>query len=186
MSDFRHRRREEQGISLALFAPNSSGYPTPHATHARSDNTVKLAPAVFARPQLRVWTVGLWVLHGCAPPPDPSKTLEQVASYLATATLAGDAWIAHRTPNPFTRNTLRKARMSIADQQTVLFSEAVPAVDTTALRQSLQRSKNTLASMEQLVDVANQPLFTAQLAVLKIDAQRVKDMSDALQQRQQP
>ena len=76
--------------------------------------------------------------------------------------------------------------MSIADQQTVLFSAAVPAVDTTALRQSLQRSKNTLASMEQLVDVANQPLFTAQLAVLKIDAQRVKDMSDALQQRQQP
>ena len=104
----------------------------------------------------------------------------QVSSYLATAALAGDAWVAHRTPNPFTRNTLREARMSIADQQAVLFSEAVPAVDTAALRASLQRSKNTLATMERLVDVANQPLFTAELAVLKLDAQRVKDMSDAL------
>jgi len=126
--------------------------------------------------------VGVCVLQGCGPPPDPSKTLEQVASYLATATLAGDAWIAHRTPNPFTRNTLREARMNIADQQLILFSEAVPAVDTTALRESLERSKNTLATMEQLVDVANQPLFTAELAVLKVDAQRVKDLSDALKQ----
>src|SRR5215210_4566947 len=67
---------------------------------------------------------------GCGRPPDPAKTLEQVASYLGTATLAGDAWIAHRTPNPFTRNTLRKARMNIAEQQVVLFGEAVPAVDT--------------------------------------------------------
>jgi hypothetical protein len=123
------------------------------------------------------------VLHACGKPPDASKSLEQVSSYLATATLAGDAWIAHRTPNPFTRNTLREVRMKVADQQTVLFSEAVPAVDTTALRESLQRSKNTLATMERLVDDANQPLFSAELNVLKVDAQRVKDMSDALKQQ---
>ena len=72
--------------------------------------------------------------------------------------------------------------MHIADQQAVLFSEAVPAVDTTALRESLERSKNTLATMERIVDVANQPRFTTQLELLKADAERVKDMSDSLKQ----
>ena len=120
----------------------------------------------------------------CGRPPEPSETLEQVSSYLATATLAGDAWILHRTPNPFTRNTLRDARMNIAQQQAVLFSEAVPAVDTTVLRESLQRAKTTLATMERLANDANQSVFTTQLALLKADAKRVKDMSDSLKQSQ--
>jgi hypothetical protein len=119
---------------------------------------------------------------GCSRPPEPPETLEQISSYLATAKLAGDAWIGHRTPNPFTRNTLRDTRMNIAEQQAVLFEDTVPAVDTAVLRESLRRAKNTLATMEQLVDVANQPRFTSELALLKADADRVKNMSDSLNQ----
>ena len=130
----------------------------------------------------RVVMLAVLLSLACSRPPEPPETLEQISSILATATLAGDAWIAHRTPNPFTRNALRDARMNVAQQQAVLFSDAVPAVDTAVLRESLQRSKNTLATMEQLVDVGNQPRFSTALALLKADAERVKDMSDSLKQ----
>lgn len=89
---------------------------------------------------------------GCSKEPDPAKTLQSVASWLATGALAAQEWVVHSTPNPFTRNTLRTARLAIADQQKILFTEAVPSVDTAELHTSLESAKNTMATLEQLID----------------------------------
>jgi hypothetical protein len=126
----------------------------------------------------------LLVLSGCSKPPDPSDTLESVSSWLATASLAGEQWVVHSTPNPFTRNTIRTARHTVADQQKILFGEAVPAVDTADLHATLDRAKNTMATLEQLIDRGDARLFAARLVDLKRDADHVKQMSDSLKQSQ--
>lgn len=126
----------------------------------------------------------LLIVSACGKEPDPADTLKSVASWLATGTLAAQEWVIHSTPNPFTRNTLRSARLAIADQQEILFTRAVPPVDTASLRASLERAKNTMATMERLIDRGDAGLFAAQLATLKHEADRVKQMSDSLEQSQ--
>jgi len=133
------------------------------------------------RSSIRIgWAAILLSAPACSKPPDPAETLKSVSSWLATASMAGDAWVVHSTPNPFTRNTLRRARLSVSDEQKILFTEAVPPVDTAALRASLDRAKNTLATMETLIDSKEVLQFPAALALLKSDAQRVKQMSDSI------
>lgn len=122
----------------------------------------------------------LLLASACSRKPDPAETLKSVSSWLATASMAGDAWVVHSTPNPFTRNTLRRARLTVADEQEILFTKAVPPVDTASLRVSLDRAKNTLARMEQLIDAKDAMQFPPALALLKADAERVKKMSDSI------
>ncbi|HUQ21064.1 MAG TPA: hypothetical protein VM099_15700 [Gemmatimonadaceae bacterium] len=124
---------------------------------------------------------GALVITSCGKKPDPADTLSSLASELATASMAGEAWVLHRTPNPFTRNTLRDARMNIAEQQNVLFSEAVPPVDTASLRTTLDHAKDMLATMEKLIAQQDVKSFPAALAFFEQDAKRVKDMSDSLE-----
>lgn len=121
---------------------------------------------------------------GCGKKPDPADTLSSAASDLATASLAAEAWVFHRTTNAFARNTLRDSRMSIADEQKILFTEAVPRVDTTTLRLTLDHAKNVLATMEQLIARQNVRAFPSALALLERDAKRVKEMSDSLEASQ--
>ena len=123
-------------------------------------------------------------LGACRKNPDPADTLSSVASDLATASLAGEAWALHRTPNPFTRNTLRESRMSVADEQKILFTEAVPPVDTAALHVTLDHAKNVIATMEQLIARQNMESFPAALALLEHDSKRVKEVSDSLEASQ--
>jgi hypothetical protein len=120
---------------------------------------------------------------GCAKKPDPADTLSSVASELATASLAAHDWVLHRTPNPFTRNTLRDARMSVGDEQNILFTEAVPPVDTASLRASLDHAKDMLATMETLIARQDVRSFPAALVFFDQDAKKVKDMSDSLESK---
>lgn len=139
---------------------------------------LRSAPRLHRR-QLLSFTAAALVqlLTGCKKP-DPAETLSSVASELATASLTANAWFKHRTPNPFTRSTLHDSRMSIADQEKTLFTEAVPPVDTASLRQSLDHAKNVIATLEQLIHQQNVIAFPAVLALLESDAKKVKDMSD--------
>ncbi len=130
------------------------------------------------------WSGLLIMCTACGSQPDPAKTLDSISSELATAALAGNAWAVHSTPTAFTRNTLLKARHAIADEQTLLFTQAVPSVDTAALRTSLESAKNTIATMERLLNRGDAEAFSARLATLKADANRVKKMSDSLDQSQ--
>jgi hypothetical protein len=120
---------------------------------------------------------------GCWKKPDPADTLSSVSSELATASFAAHDWVNHRTPNPFTRNTLRDARMSIGDQQNILFTEAIPPVDTSALRALLDHAKDMLATMETLIAKQDVRSFPAALVFFDQDAKKVKDMSDSLENR---
>ncbi|MFN2603118.1 MAG: hypothetical protein ABR582_10230 [Gemmatimonadaceae bacterium] len=112
--------------------------------------------------------------------PDPADTLSSVSSELATATIAAEAWVLHRTPNAFTRNELHDARMSVAQQQKTLFTEAVPPVDTTKLRLTLDHAKNVIATLEGLIAKQDAKSFPSVLTLLEQDAKDVKDMSDSL------
>jgi hypothetical protein len=74
--------------------------------------------------------------------------------------------------------------MSIADQQKILFTEAVPPVDTATLHSTLDHSKNVLATLEKLIARQEFQLFPPLLALLQNDADAVKQMSDSLEKRQ--
>jgi hypothetical protein len=123
-------------------------------------------------------------LAGCGKKPDPANTLSSVASELATASMAGEAWVLHRTPNSFTANTLRDARMSVAEQQNLLFTEAVPPVDTATLRTTLDHAKDMLATMEALIGRQDVKSFPDALTFFEQDAKKVKDMSDSVEKSQ--
>ena len=125
------------------------------------------------------------IVTSCAKKPDPADTLSSVASEMATASLAGRVWVKHRTPNSFTGNTLRDSRMSIAQQQNILFTEAVPPVDTAQLRASLDHAKDMLATMEKMIARQDIKSFPSALAFFEQDAKKVQDMSDSLEKKQQ-
>ncbi len=124
------------------------------------------------------------IATSCGKKPDPADTLSSVSSEMATASLAGRVWLKHRTPNSFTGNTLSESRMNIAEQQNILFTEAVPPVDTAQLRSSLDHAKDMLATMEKLIARQDVKSFPAALAFFEEDAKKVQDMSDSLEKKQ--
>ena len=138
----------------------------------------------LTRRSLEALTGALLVVTSCEKKPNPADTLSSVASELATASIAGEAWVLHRTSNSFTSNTLRDARMSIADQQNVLFTDAVPPVDTALLRTTLDHAKDMLATMEKLIAQQDARSFRTALTFFEQDANKVKDMSDSLEKRE--
>lgn len=138
----------------------------------------------MTRRNLGALSGALLVITSCGKKPDAADTLSSVASELATASIAGEAWVLHRTPNSFTSNTLRDSRMSIAEQQNVLFTEAVPSVDTASLRTTLDHAKDMLATMEKLIAQQDAKSFRGALTFFEQDANKVKDMSDSLEKSQ--
>lgn len=138
----------------------------------------------MTRRSLGAFIGAFFTITSCGKKPDPADTLSSVASELATASIAGEAWVLHRTPNSFTSNTLRDSRMSIAEQQNVLFTEAVPPVDTASLRTTLDHAKDMIATMEKLIAQQDARSFRTALTFFEQDANKVKDMSDSLEKSQ--
>ena len=73
--------------------------------------------------------------------------------------------------------------MSVGEQQKILFTEAAPPVDTSALRVSLNHAKDMLATMETLIARQDVRSFPAALVFFDEDAKRVKDMSDSVEKK---
>jgi hypothetical protein len=131
----------------------------------------------------RLLALPLLFLLACKPP-TPAEQLDSVLSWLATAGMAGDAWLRHTTPDRYTRETLELSHQTLAQIGDDLLKAPVPGIDSASLDSVLTRSRGRVADMARLVEAKNSPAFATELDSLRADEKIVKQLSDSVQSRQ--
>ena len=116
--------------------------------------------------------------------PTPAEQLASVLSWIATAGMAGDAWLRHTTPDRYTRETLELAHQTLVQLGNELLKSPVPGIDSASLDTVLTRSEERLAQMQRLVEAKNSPAFLQQLDSLRTDEKLVKQISDNAESKQ--
>ena len=116
--------------------------------------------------------------------PTPAEQLDSVLSWLATAGMAGEAWLRHTTPDKYTRETLQLSHDTLLQLGDQLLESPVPEVDTAVLDSVLTRSRGRVAQMARFVDARNSPAFSRELDSLRADEKIVKQFADSLERRQ--
>ena len=117
-------------------------------------------------------------------PPTPAQQMDSVVSWLATAGMAGDAWLRHTTPDKYTRQTLELSHDTLLQISDDLLKSPLPRIDTASLDSVLTRSRGRIARMAQFVEARNSPAFLSQLDSLRVDQRIVKQFSDTVHSRQ--
>ncbi len=117
-------------------------------------------------------------------PPTPAERMDSVISWLATAGMAGDAWLRHTTPDKYTRQTLELSHETLLQISDDLLKSPPPGVDTASLDSVLTRSRGRIAQMARLVEAKNSPAFLSQLDSLRDDQKIVKRFSDSAESKQ--
>jgi hypothetical protein len=131
----------------------------------------------------RLLVTALFFLLACKPP-TPAEQLDAALSWVATARMAGDAWLRHTTPDKYTRETLQLSQQTLLELSTQLLKSPVPGVDSTALDSVFKRSRGHIAQMAALVEGKNSPGFRQQLDSLVADETRVKQFADSAESKQ--
>jgi hypothetical protein len=116
--------------------------------------------------------------------PTPAEQLDSVLSWLATAGMAGEAWLRHTTPDKYTRETLELSHDNLLQLGDELLKSPVPAVDTAVLDSVLTRSRGRVAQMARFVESRNSPAFSRELDSLRADEKIVKQFADSLEHQQ--
>ncbi len=117
-------------------------------------------------------------------PPTPAEQMDSVISWLATAGMAGDAWLRHTTPDKYTRQTLELSHDTLLQISDDLLKSRPPGTDTASLDSVLTRSRGRIAQMARLVEAKNSPAFLSQLDSLRVDEKLVKQFSDSIKSKQ--
>jgi hypothetical protein len=117
-------------------------------------------------------------------PPTPAEQMDSVISWLATAGMAGDAWLRHTTPDKYTRQTLELSHDTLLQISDDLLKSPPPGTDTASLDSVLTRSRGRIAQMARLVEAKNSPAFLSQLDSLRVDEKLVKQLSDSIESKQ--
>src|SRR3954469_21744794 len=116
----------------------------------------------------RLLAIPLLVLLACKQP-TPAEQLESILSWLATAGMAGDAWLRHTTPDRYTRETLELSQQTLSQIGDDLLKAPIPGIDTPSLDSVLTRSRSRISQMARLVEAKNSPAFATELDSLKAD-----------------
>jgi hypothetical protein len=117
-------------------------------------------------------------------PPTPAEQMDSVISWLATAGMAGDAWLRHTTPDKYTRQTLELSHDTLLQISDDLLKSPPPGVDTASLDSVLTRSRGRIAQMARFVEAKNSPAFLSQLDSLRDDQKIAKRFSDSIKSKQ--
>ena len=116
--------------------------------------------------------------------PTPGERLDSVLSWLATAGMAGEAWLRHTTPDNYTRETLELSHETLRQLADQLLQSPVPAVDTARLDSVLTRSRGRVAQMARFVEARNSPALSRELESLRADERIVRQFAASLEHRQ--
>jgi hypothetical protein len=117
-------------------------------------------------------------------PPSPAEQMDSVISWVATAGMAGDAWLRHTTPDKYTRETLELSHDTLLQISDELLKSPPSGIDTASLDSLLTRSRSRIAQMARLVEAKNSPALLSQLDSLRADARIVKQFSDTIHSKQ--
>src|SRR4051794_19368006 len=131
----------------------------------------------------RLVVASLLLLTACKPP-NPAEQFDSVLSWIATAGMAGDAWLRHSTPDRYTRQTLELSHQTLLQLGDEILKTPVPGVDSASLDSLLTRSRGRVAEMARLVEQKDSPAFKGQLDSLRADERLVKQLSDRLSSQQ--
>jgi hypothetical protein len=126
----------------------------------------------------RPFVVAIALLGACKSP-TPAEQMDSIQSWLATAGMAGEAWLRHTTPDKYTRQTLELSNAALVELSTDLSAPLPPAVDS-AIIEALARSRGHIDQMVRLLEAKNSPDFRRQLDSLRADEKIVKQISDDL------
>jgi hypothetical protein len=119
-------------------------------------------------------------LLGACKPPTPAEQMDSIQSWLATAGMAGDAWLRHTTPDKYSRQTLKLSSETVHQISNDLLASLPPAMDSAAVDSVLSRSRGRLDQLARLIDAKNSPDFRQQLDSLRSDEKIVKALSDSM------
>jgi hypothetical protein len=116
--------------------------------------------------------------------PTPAEQMDSAVSWLATAGMAGDAWLRHTTPDKYTRQTLELSHDTLLQISDKLLNSPLSGIDTASLDSVLTRSRGRIAQMARLVEAKNSPAFLSQLDSLRADQRIVSGLSDMVHSRE--
>jgi hypothetical protein len=97
---------------------------------------------------------------------------------MATADMAGQAWVNHTAPEKYTRQTLELSRQTLQTTADQLLQSPPPEMDTAALHRLLRVSGDRIAQMARFVQSRNAPAVSAQLDTLRAETQTVGQIAD--------
>jgi hypothetical protein len=117
-------------------------------------------------------------------PPNPADQVDSILSWIATAEMAGEAWLRHTTPDAYTRQTLQLSHETLQKISNDLLQSPPPETDTTALDSVLTRSRGRIERMAALITAKNAPDFARELDSLRADRKIVKQFSDGIESKQ--
>jgi hypothetical protein len=110
--------------------------------------------------------------------------MDSILSWIATAGMAGGAWLRHTTPDTYTRQTLELSHKTLEQISKDLLASPLPATDTAALDSVLTRSRARIARMAALITARNSPEFSHELGLLHADQLIVKQFADSVGSKQ--
>lgn len=106
--------------------------------------------------------------------------MDSIQSWLATAQMAGEAWLRRTTPDKYTRQTLELSRETLFKISNNLLASLPPATDSAALDSLLVRSRGRVDKMARSIAARNAPEFARQLDSLRADEKLVKARSESM------
>ena len=110
--------------------------------------------------------------------------MDSIQSWLATAGMAGDAWLRHTTPDKYTRQTLELSQQTLLQISSDLLKSPPHSVDSATLDSVLTRSRAHVAQMARLIEEKDAPDFARQLDSLRADQKIIKQLSDSIKSGQ--
>lgn len=127
----------------------------------------------------RPFVIAIALLGACKSP-TPAAQMDSIQSWLATARMAGEAWLRRTTPDEYTRQTLELSRETLFKISNNLLASLPPATDSAALDSLLVRSRGRVDKMARLIAARNAPEFARQLDSLRVDEKLVKARSESM------
>ncbi|MEO8910737.1 MAG: hypothetical protein ABI408_10985 [Gemmatimonadaceae bacterium] len=110
--------------------------------------------------------------------PKPAEQMDSIQSWLGTATMVGDAWLRHGTPDKYSRHTLELSHENLLKISVDLIKAPPQSVDSATLDQVLTRSRDRVGQMARLIEAKNAPAFARQLDSLSADQKVMKQLAD--------
>jgi hypothetical protein len=110
--------------------------------------------------------------------------MDSILSWIATASMAGEAWLRHTTPDKYTSQTLDLSHDSLLDISSTLFKSLPSGIDSASLDSVITRSSGHVALMAKLVEQKNAPDFRMLLDSLYSEERVVKQIADSVEARE--
>jgi hypothetical protein len=128
----------------------------------------------------RLLVIPVVIVAACKSP-TPAEQMDSIQSWLATAEMAGQAWLRHTTPDKYSRQTLELTHETLLQISIDLLKSRPQSVDSAALDSVLTKSRGAVAQMARLIQAKDAPRFARELDSLRADEKSVKQLSDSIE-----